>query len=475
MGYEPGFQRGGGGGRRRWAGLEVASAGTPPTTAGASSLTGRAAGGSALAVLLALAVMITYLARPFDYFLVGLRIPLAISVAAVLAGVMAGGLKILGSRVGAPLLALVLWMAAITPFSYWKGGSVGFLTRFALVAFSVLLCVGAAPRSFGDIRKMLVVAAVAPTLSLLLASRGQTSVQDEATLDRLSLASGAYANSGDMAMVAGFTLPFWFFVCAQFKWPVWRIPLALIGAILMARMALLSGTRSVLLGGAGMFLVYFFAVRASRRIWLPIAAVVTALIALLFLPGEISARLATVFDAIYSTSGNAGETEADLSTAQRRALLSDSIRYTLTHPITGVGPGQFTDVRWEEGVEEGQPKGYLITHNTYTQASSENGIPGLLLYLSLFAGTIRSLQMVKKLNSPGSHPEWRNVKSMRICISAALVFYSVCAFFLSTLSYPHLFFVGGLSLALERVTAAAVAQAAAARAESAPEPARGVA
>jgi O-antigen ligase len=274
------------------------------------------------------------------------------------------------------------------------------------------------------------------------------------------LAAGTYANSGDLALAAGFAIPFWIFILSQFTWPVLRIPVGLLAAGYLIRAALLTGTRSVIVGGAGMLAVYFFVLRGGRRLILPVAAAIGVAVAAWLLPGQVASRLATVVDAFYSR-GSEEMTEADLSATQRRQLLSDSIRYTVTHPLTGVGPGQFTDVRWQEGVEEGRPKGWLITHNTYTQVSSENGIPAFLFYLLFLFGIYRTLRVVRALNAPESHPGWRAVRSMRNCLMAAFVFYAICAFFLSTFGYMHVMLVAGLALALERVTRSSLSLAAA--------------
>ncbi len=415
-----------------------------------------------LVLFAALALLVSHLGRPFDFILTGLRIPAVLSAIGLVAGLLGGGLAALKSRVGLPLVGLMVWMVGVTPFSFWRGGSAEYVVRFAFMTVAFLLPLAAGPRSFRDIGRLMLVAAAAPTILLLLtASSAGAPVPDLAgeQSNRLALAGGTFANSGDLALVAGFAIPFWLFTVVQFSWPIVRVPVGLLAVVYLIRAALLTGTRSVLLGAAGMLAAYFFALRGMRRLILTAAVGVGAVVAAWTLPGQIASRLVSLFDALYVSHAES-LTEADLSAVQRRELLWDSLRLTLTHPLTGVGPGQFTNVRWQEGVDEGQSKGWLITHNTYTQVSSENGIPALLLYLGFLWGIFRTLRVIGALNTPDSHPDWRTVRSMRNCLMAALAFYAVCAFFLSTLGYMQVVLVAGLALSLERVTRASVARAA---------------
>lgn len=426
-------------------------------------------GGSGIAMIAAVALVVSYLGRPFDYFLSGWHLPTALSLIGLVAGLLSGGLAVVKSRVGLPLVGLIIWMAGVTPFSSWRGGSADYVVRFAFTTVASLLPLAAGPRSVRDIGRVMLVAAAAPLIMLLLTgggAPGQPPFLPEEQGGRLALAGGTYANSGDLALAAGFAIPFWLFIVAQFSWPVVRVPVGLLAVGYLIRAVLLTGTRSALVGGFGMLAVYFFALRGVRRLLLPVAAGIGVIVGAWMLPGQTASRLASVLDAFY-TSGAEPATEADASAAQRRELLRDSVRFTLTHPLTGVGPGQFANVRWQEGVEEGWPKGWLITHNTYTQVSSENGIPALLLYLAFLAGVYQTLRKVKALNTPDSHPDWRTVRSMRNCLLAAFMYFSLCAFFLSTLGYMQVVLVASLALALERVTRLSIARASAAGATSA--------
>jgi O-antigen ligase len=419
--------------------------------------------GSATLMVVAALLLVLHLGRPFDYVLSGFHLPAIICGIALIAGVLGGGLLILKSRVGLPLLALIGWMALITPFSHWKGGSANYLAGYSFFMVGVLLVVAAAPRSLRDVKRLFVVAALAPTLIVLLASIPTEALWNvpEGTQGpvRMRLESGMYSNSADLALIAGFAIPFWLFLCSQFRFPVLQIPLAVMATIFLARSVLLSGTRSALLAGAGMFAVYFLFGGLPKKVLMVLLAVVAIASVPLILPGHITQRLGTLFDLLTSEASEDTSSEAALSAQMRRELLKDSIRYTLKYPLTGVGPGQFADYRWNEEVTEGIPKTYYVAHNTYTQISSECGIPGFICFLALLWGVCRTVKNANKTSSRDSHPDWRQVTAMRTCLIAAFVYYAICAFFMTLPAYVHPVLLGSLALALERTNCLAAEQA----------------
>lgn len=68
----------------------------------------------------------------------------------------------------------------------------------------------------------------------------------------------------------------------------------------------------------------------------------------------------------------------------RRLLLKESIAVTLRRPIFGVGVGNFPVYVNGMNKEEGRLKeAWHGTHNTYTQLSSETGIPGLAIFIGI--------------------------------------------------------------------------------------------
>jgi len=75
-------------------------------------------------------------------------------------------------------------------------------------------------------------------------------------------------------------------------------------------------------------------------------------------------------------------------------VLLRSIQYTFDHPVFGLGLGNF---QVASGTELGQPSAWMGTHNTFTEISSEAGIPALLLFLGLIVVAMRNVGKARTL------------------------------------------------------------------------------
>ena len=104
------------------------------------------------------------------------------------------------------------------------------------------------------------------------------------------------------------------------------------------------------------------------------------------------------------------------SAQARRQLFARSIEITLEHPFLGVGPGQFAQIsgNWHE------------THNSYTQLSSEAGVPALLIFLALIWRTFKNLRKARESE------QGTEASLLARGLYCAFVGYLVGAFFLST-------------------------------------------
>jgi O-antigen ligase len=129
---------------------------------------------------------------------------------------------------------------------------------------------------------------------------------------------------------------------------------------------------------------------------------------LAFTPGAVKGRLSSFF--------TTGEEESALaSTAMRQYLFRQSIRYTFSHPIFGVGPGEFPEYEGTHEVIGGTTHGdWQETHNSYTQVSSECGIPAFLFYV---AGLVSSFRLLS-----GTH---RQAKQRRDCRDIQILVFSI--------------------------------------------------
>src|SRR5260221_7103736 len=106
-------------------------------------------------------------------------------------------------------------------------------------------------------------------------------------------------------------------------------------------------------------------------------------------------------------TNDSDDLEAVQSTAERNHLLKASIRFTMEHPIFGVGPGEFSDYEAAVAKTEGKRGTWLVTHNAFTQVSSEVGVPALLFFLAAIVMSFRTFGRVQQ--AARAHPQLRSM------------------------------------------------------------------
>jgi O-antigen ligase len=152
--------------------------------------------------------------------------------------------------------------------------------------------------------------------------------------------------------------------------------LGLVGiAMMIYEIVMRTGSRSGLLILGIMTLITLWTTKALIRIALIATLVIGAIVAIPFVPGYLVSRYATIF-----SSAPDANNEAVASARERQEILKQSIILTLQHPLVGVGPGQFQVAEAAVSKDEGVRAMWLVTHNAYTQLSSETGMPGLIFY-----------------------------------------------------------------------------------------------
>lgn len=162
--------------------------------------------------------------------------------------------------------------------------------------------------------------------------------------------------------------------------------------------------------------------RTSLGNVLAVGLILAMALAVAAAPGVFWQRIQTIWSDSAPTSGVSAS--ADASEEERRTILVASVRYTLEHPIFGVGLGNFSVVR---GNETGLPSGWLGTHNTFTQLSSEAGIPALLIFLALIGTCIRNMWRIAR--SEHSAQESPEVDRLARATVASLLAFAFGAFF----------------------------------------------
>ena len=207
-----------------------------------------------------------------------------------------------------------------------------------------------------------------------------------------------------------------------------------------------TGSRGCVLAAIayGILLLYL----SRNRVRALAAMAVIATIGLTVAPSAVLHRLTILFGD--EQASNMSDLSAVQSQNSRIELLKRSVAVTMAHPLFGVGPGMFAVELMDEAKAKGRWIQTLGTHNSYTQVSSECGIPAFLFYMATLIATFTmNFKMWRRFRDRPDGDEV--VKSVAALWSGCLVF-AVCAFFFHMAYSTPLPFLGGETVALYLAT-----------------------
>ena len=281
---------------------------------------------------------------------------------------------------GATLILLTGWFLICVLTSFHKGGSVNHLLSYWVSTFLLSLCAMAYAEDSKTLRRMLY-AIVAGTLVVVFA-------RDRDTVFSIS----ALANPNLFGQHLLYILPF--VALSVFRHGVFgarKILASLLVIVLMAKVVF-TGSRSSLIAMCVGGTVTFLFLPLSRKMVFVALSIPLVLVVIAMVPQQALYRYSTIFsqehqDRILTDE----EVSAIESAAARLHHLEQSIQLTYSYPVFGVGPGMFPLASAEASQRNNQRAFWKETHNSYTQISSETGIPGLTLYLLMIVLTAISL------------------------------------------------------------------------------------
>ncbi|HZP64088.1 MAG TPA: O-antigen ligase family protein [Terriglobales bacterium] len=307
------------------------------------------------------------------------------------------------------IAVMFVWMVLIIPFSSWRMGSINVVffefSKALIIAVTLTLTVS----RFSEL-KLLVLMQASGVALMTFASI----IVNHRFSGRLAgIGDSLLSNPNDLALNVAINWPLClaFFIgakraAARVFWGVSLLAMAY--AVLQTYSR--SGFLALILGGV--VCLWEFAIR-GRRLHMLIATVLCLLLAVGLSPNNYGKRLATLVGHRERGDKDRGSAEA------RENLLLDSLEVTATHPFVGVGPGNF----------DSYTRTWRVTHNTYTELSSECGVPALVMFLILLRMAFRNVGRVRKSKLYDRNSEVRLLSS---ALFATLCAYLLGAFFSST-------------------------------------------
>ena len=240
---------------------------------------------------------------------------------------------------------------------------------------------------------------------------------------------GLFGNSNDLALHLVTMVPLAIGFAFASKNFLKRLVYVGLGALFVAAVVV-TFSRGGFLGLFIAVLVLLRKIGRKNKVLSTGALVVAMVTVLSMAPATYFDRIGTIFS---SASDHTG------SSSQRTEILKRSIRVTLRYPLFGVGVGNFH----HKSVHE------LVTHNAYTQVSSEMGIPALVIYLMLMIFPLRRLRQIEAETQ--DRPDKRRFHYWSIGIQASLIAYMVSSFFGAVAYQWYVYFIVGYAVALRRL------------------------
>jgi O-antigen ligase len=373
------------------------------------------------------------------YFVTGINTYLiyVVSPAAILATVLAGGIqRTLQSRTAWYWIGFSLLMIVGIPFSSWTGGSWGVFYNYVRVCLPLLFVIGGLATNWKELRAIFNTIAMAGILNLLTIRLFAKEENGRLSMD----ASGTIGNSNDLAAHLSIILPFLLFISMD-RTRNRIIRLAMLPLLAYGVWAIVgTASRGAVIALGVIFLFVLAQAKPKQRITALVVAVVLVVASITLLPSVTLNRLGTLF--------GQEDIEANESTDARSYLFQKSVRYSLEHPLLGVGVGQFSTFEGKESQAKGEHGSWHETHCAWTQISSECGIPALIFVLMAIGSALMLVFRAWRQARKRAFPEIANAC---FCYLVAMVGFLVTITFIADAYRIYLPAMIGLAIAINFV------------------------
>jgi O-antigen ligase len=373
---------------------------------------------------------LAYYSRFFEWKLSFLHVPLITSSLALLGAAMDGRLLwTFRSKIGTCMAALTVIYAIGLPLSVWRSRSFQTFTAEWLKAVIAFMIAGALVVTFKQCRTALnSIGWGVAVASLLAIYVGRTEY------GRLQLGSGTLSNANGLAFILLLGLPFLWLMASASDAPKFKRLVAFCFTLTTIYASVRTGSRAGLIGLLVLFLLFFLRASIIGKLTFCVGVAAFSLCVFSFFPAIVQ-RYETMFVGAGAISQAHTAREASAlgaavgSSEARRKLLINSLKVTAEHPLLGVGINGFGAYMAKKETAEGIIPRYQGTHNTYTQVSSEAGIPALIIFLCIMIFSFQGLLRVYKRAKKSPTKVGRQVADVCYALISTLTAYAVCVFF----------------------------------------------
>jgi O-antigen ligase len=240
---------------------------------------------------------------------------------------------------------------------------------------------------------------------------------------------GMFGNPNDMALHLVIMTPIAITLMLRAKYP-WQKAIYGMCALLFVAGNMLTFSRAGFLGLAATMLVLAWKLGKGRRLIVMTALALCGVGFMAVAPGSYGFRILSIIIPSLDPVG---------SSQTREGHLIQSIWVTLRHPLTGIGMGNFGLMS-----NHGQ-----VTHNAYTQVSSEIGILALIIYVGFILYPAWQLNRIEG----ETHGDRGASKYyyLSVGLQAAIAGYMVTSFFASVAYQWYIYYLVGYAVCLRRI------------------------
>ena len=337
---------------------------------------------------------------------------------------------------------LAFWAIVTVPFSLWPGGSVKEITDVFLKSLIIFFLLGQVVNTTARLKIVAWVLSISSVFLSLSAVKSFLSggFQNEELshgLDRIAGYQGALtSNPNDLAMILCLilSLTIGLVFCTRRSLAL-RITL-IVAALLNVTAIMATYSRSGFLMLMTILLCYaIYLWRRGDRVMI-IAFIVLVFMAIPVLPAGYTHRLDTIIHF------NQDKTNS----AQDRLLgMRLAAEYAIQHPVIGVGIGM--SVLQLNKLDGDQ---WVRVHNVYLQYAVDLGWPGLILFLLLLYGSLRTCRRACLICA--NKPEQRDLYFMAQAVGISLIGYALGAMFYPNGYYFDFYYFAGLAVAVRIIS-----------------------
>lgn len=367
---------------------------------------------------------------------VNLKLLYVVAVPAILGTVLCGGIqRSLRAKPAYCWIGYWVWMLLAVSTSVWRGASFAYAEIYLRTNLVMLFIAAGLVMTWKEFLMLMRVIAFSAFATLLLARVFQNPQYQE----RFGLDFGTISNPNDFAAHLLLCLPFLYWVVLSSKSLVIRL-ICLVaiayGLFLVIETASRGALISLVVTSICLLLMGSMRQKLALAALIPIACV--ALIAVV--PSSVLTRITS-----FSAGERGASREAIESSESRKYLFDKSIEYTLKFPIFGVGPAQFALYEGYHNEVIGTHGSFHGTHNTFTQVSSECGIPAFLFFT---AGLVTSFTIFLGLwRKARRRPDCTDIRDAMLCLMLAMIGFVVATSFLNFAYFFYQPMLGGIAVA----------------------------